>query len=578
MTVILDPAPAPTKGGLTKLPGDFPRSSAGTPYVTDPSGALVKSGHNKGLPKLLAYGRPSGFGDQIEDSYNLTKWSERKVVLGIALGDDEARAACFNLAYYADDCESAEFKAAADGVIVAAKAAAKSMLDADRGTYMHSVCLEGVGTDEGAALGIPIPVERDLAQAWRQMLADYGLHVLGVELPCVNDDLRTAGTLDAHVRLTRELRLLGPGGEVVILAAGTVLVLDLKTGKLRRKGRQLEHIQYWASYPLQIAAYAGSVPYDTDTETRGEWGYEIDQRWALLAHLNTREAIAGEPAACTLVLVDIAAGRAACDVVVAAKNWEKRTDVMTVQPPQIASGEATHPSASSDAEPQAGVGRSVSPASACPPEQENPCTSPSLTMEQASTSTSTPAETSSPTSTLPTPQRDTTSSDDSSSPSASPTPTPSAPASPSISPTSTPTTRADVLAALGYTAEHGHVLDEGDPVTPADFAVLEAAYNKVDADGQRWFQRIVKESAQASVPFGAHHNKTVRRYELYRGLIALAADGNFARDEVVRGLVSTVLDTEAALFPTLTVGHVVGVMSADEAKRFALLCDELVAT
>lgn len=558
MTVILDPAPV-AGSGLQKGRGGFLRNSADVPYVTDPDGGLVKSGQRQGEIKRLPYGSPSSFGEQIANLYSVTKWGERGVIVGmlydIGLTPKDVDDILIG------DRDSKEWKSLVDGYVVKAKNVAGLDLDKDRGTYMHRVVLEDRSNPaEADALGIPLAVQYDLLGAFDLMRYDYGLELIVIEAACVNDPLRLAGTTDAHVRLTRDLRLIGPGGEIVELAAGTVLVLDLKCGRLRldRQGR----IEYWRDYPIQIAAYAGSVPYDTETETRGEWGYEIDQRWALLAHLNTREAIAGEPAACTLVLVDIAAGRAACDVVVAAKNWEKRTDVMTVQPPQIASGGVT-PSASSDAEPQAGVGRSVSPASACPPEQENPW--PTTTTSPRVTSTTPPTTTS--------PEPSTATSTATSRTSATPSSGSATPSTPSSS-----STRADVLADLGYTAEHGHILDEGDPVTPADFAVLEAAFNKVDANGQAWFKRLVKESAQASVPFGAHDTKTVRRYELYRGLIALAADGNFARDEVVRGLVSTVLDTEAALFPTLTVGHVVGVMTADEAKRFALLCDELVAT
>ena len=39
---------------IERRPGDFYRSKAGTPYVSDPSGALVKSGPRKGEPKRLA--------------------------------------------------------------------------------------------------------------------------------------------------------------------------------------------------------------------------------------------------------------------------------------------------------------------------------------------------------------------------------------------------------------------------------------------------------------------------------------------------------------------------------------------
>src|SRR5436190_7707666 len=120
---------APTE----RQPGQLRRSRQGTPYVADPSGAPVKSGERKGMPKMLAYGRPSGFGKAIEDGYNLAKWSERQVALGIGLDYADACAAlaqstlataCAALAGL--DRETKEFREAADGVIAEAKRIAKS--------------------------------------------------------------------------------------------------------------------------------------------------------------------------------------------------------------------------------------------------------------------------------------------------------------------------------------------------------------------------------------------------------------------------------------------------------------------
>jgi hypothetical protein len=72
------------------------------------------------------------------------------------------------------------------------------------------------------------------------------------------------------------------------------------------------------------------VPYDPDTDTRGEWPFEIDQRWAIIAHLDVLTALNEGEAVCRLILLDLEAGRAAGDLCVAAREWQKRTDVFSL--------------------------------------------------------------------------------------------------------------------------------------------------------------------------------------------------------------------------------------------------------
>lgn len=103
--------------------------------------------------------------------------------------------------------------------------------------------------------GIPDTVSpEDIARGWLQLLDDNGLEVVACEAKVVNDDLRLAGTLDRLVRLTRPLTF----GDVTI-AKGSVVVLDIKSSKLHADDDGLP--SYWASYPIQIYAYAAGVPY-----------------------------------------------------------------------------------------------------------------------------------------------------------------------------------------------------------------------------------------------------------------------------------------------------------------------------
>ena len=296
--------------GLQRGRGGFLRSANDVPYVSDPSGVVVKSGARKGEVKRLAYSSTSGFGTLIENRGSLEKWSERKAVEGL-LADPSI------LARVPDEFTAADL----DRCVVQAKQAARAWLAADRGTHVHTIT-EHVDTDrewshllaDGAALDIDHDTQRRAADAWAQMRAANGLEVLAVETAVVDDEWRCAGTLDRVVRCTRDLTFARKSGEVVTIPAGTVVVLDIKPGSLR------------LSHSIQIASYAASVPYDTEAETRGEWDHGgIDRTHALIAHLNI------EAGTCELVYVDIAAARShGGAVVVAAKDWERRTDVFSV--------------------------------------------------------------------------------------------------------------------------------------------------------------------------------------------------------------------------------------------------------
>lgn len=218
-------------------------------------------------PAWELYGRPSGFGELIDNAYALIKWKERQVALGIAMqpdvlreldgveGDDEERAALDRIANTAHDV-------------------AGSDIAADRGTWVHALTEVGRG-GVGVIPSHLLPEEcfevtadqaLAIARGWVELLADNGLTVLASEQAVVNDELRLAGTLDRVVQLERDLHF----GDATV-PAGSVVVLDIKTSKLHADDDGLPG--YWSQYPIQIAAYAGSAPYvfDGDDEFRAEW-------------------------------------------------------------------------------------------------------------------------------------------------------------------------------------------------------------------------------------------------------------------------------------------------------------------
>jgi len=127
--------------GLQIGRGGFLRDRKGRPWVTDPTGALVKSGERKGEIKRLMYGSPSNFGKTIENTTNLQKWGERRLALGIGLslagGDYELLELCHGLARL--DVDSDEYKTLADQIVVRSKEIAEANLAANRGTHTHAL-------------------------------------------------------------------------------------------------------------------------------------------------------------------------------------------------------------------------------------------------------------------------------------------------------------------------------------------------------------------------------------------------------------------------------------------------------
>lgn len=320
----VDPFQGPT--GIQPGRGGFPRDSRDVPYVTDPTGATVKSGARKGEPKRLRYSSTSGFGRQIENPTNLVKWAERKIIEGLATDPTL-------LDRYDPELGNA------DSVVAAAKQAADANRAADVGTHIHWLLeLYDLGHTivdalaDGVELGLTNQQQVAVIDAWKVALAVTGIEVLEVERAVVDDAWRCAGTLDRIVRCTRDLHFVTDDGREATIPAGTVVVLDVKTGSLR------------LTHAIQTASYAQAVPYDTAAETRGVWPWPIDQTHALIAHVDVRAGTVG------FIHVDLVAGRehgGAC--VVQAKAWEARADVFAKT--SVAVSVPADPASSSAVEP-----------------------------------------------------------------------------------------------------------------------------------------------------------------------------------------------------------------------------------
>lgn len=519
--------------GIARGRGGFMRGANDVPWITDPSGAVVKSGARKGEPKRLAYGSPSNRGKQIENTTNLVKWGERRVVLGIG-ATPELVEMCAGLVGL--DVDSDEYKTLADSIIIKAKDAAKANLAAERGTHGHALTEDHDGdrdwiarAEAGEVLGLDLEVQQALVDAWRDMLERTGLEILAVEASCVDDTWRLAGTLDRIARTTKPLRFALPGGEIREVPAGCVLVLDVKSGQRRtdRSGA----VMYWQSYAIQIASYAQAVPYDTEAETRGEWPWVIDQDHALIAHLDIEGALARKPE-CDLVYVDLRAGREhGGECVVMAKQWEARRDLFSVAmlPDEIAVSAPTPPDA-----PATTAAGPAEPTTAAEPHTG------ADTAPTASERAGDPAPADAP--------------GDATTGEVAP------PASPVVA---TPQQQVEAVRA--------RPADEGVAVDDPTFDVLQRAYQALAAEGRAWIASLTEQATRGLVPFHTRGHRTARRFEIVRALVLLAQRGDHD-DETVRGLLEPIIG-DCAQFPSVPVGHLVGSLSATEAAQFSGLVD-----
>ncbi|MDO5091809.1 MAG: hypothetical protein Q4D79_00045 [Propionibacteriaceae bacterium] len=263
-------------------PVEAQRDRFGRPLVIPPGG---------GQP--IPYTRCTTFIDALEDKYNLQKWMQRMVAVGIGLRPD-LHASAASLAPDPDDN-----KASLDELCKTAKASAKATI----GTALHGwVERLNRGEDPG-----PVPAQ------WQPHIDAYRTKVLPqlgqprtVEAFCVNDELQVGGTPDLITPLGMELqRQLGRDGAVVC---------DLKTGP--------NTLRYGAlKVAMQLAVYAHSHLYDPETGKRTPHGAHTDKGLVI--------ALDSDTADLALHWVDLEAGWEAVQVCARVRDWRKRKDLLT---------------------------------------------------------------------------------------------------------------------------------------------------------------------------------------------------------------------------------------------------------
>ena len=226
--------------------------------------------------KPVAYTRCTTYVGCLEDTYNLARWQQRMVALGLASRPDLLLA----VSAHRDD------KTQLNRICSDAQEAAAAHAAATTGTALHALTDR---LDRGLPLGvIPEAYQADLA-AYEKETAE--LAPVEIEAFTVLDTLQIGGTPDRVV----EFR-------------GSRYIADVKTGS----------IQYGiGKIAMQLAVYSRSSLYDPATAERT--GLGVDQNNAIVIHLPAGEG------RCELHWVNIAAGWEAVQLATKVRTWRARS-------------------------------------------------------------------------------------------------------------------------------------------------------------------------------------------------------------------------------------------------------------
>jgi len=266
---------------------DFRRIGKGIPYVIGPSG------------KRERYSRSSNGGKILDDESNLTDWKLRTVIAGAAQRPElMAAASVLDI-----DKDKKALRDIAEKCLVAGKGERRSVI----GTAVHAMFDHLDRHDDWTAP----PNFAELCDAYVQMQTDWGFVCEDIEIHCINDRFRLAGTLDRRYRTTKTL--VAPDGTIIPI--GSYLVVDHKTGK------ELEYAA--GSYCTQLAAYVDSMRYDVVTDERTPFDPPNVSDWALIVHADS----AGTRI--DVYWVDIESGRKGLLLANQVKDWRRRSDLLT---------------------------------------------------------------------------------------------------------------------------------------------------------------------------------------------------------------------------------------------------------
>ena len=115
-------------------------------------------------------------------------------------------------------------------------------------------------------------------------------------------------------------------------------------------------------------------------------------------------------------------------------------------------------------------------------------------------------------------------------------------------------------------------VDEGADIGDGDIAAIRSALEGLDPSARSWVTAI---GARIRLDPSTGGVASVRRFELLRGLIALAG-GGFDDEDVLRGAVGVIIGDDAHRY-AIEADRLVASLGVDDAARFARICDVIAA-
>jgi hypothetical protein len=258
----------------------------------------------------VAYTRASTLGKAIEDTYHLSKWLQRSVAYGLSRRPDLI-ALVASIA-----TNEGEDRKPLDELCEKAHEAARGNQGANVGTAIHKLSER---VDAGEDLSYLPALLLEAIEAYRNWMRYF--EVLATETFVACDAVQTAGTFDRVVRSLVDLHFRHPVRGNVVIPAGTIMIVDLKTGKA-------ESAKYWGpTYGVQQAVYQGGDPYTPSGRITWEQllgpGVVPSDEWAILLHIPS-----DSPQDAGLVVVDLALGREMADLCLEIRNARKNKALM----------------------------------------------------------------------------------------------------------------------------------------------------------------------------------------------------------------------------------------------------------
>lgn len=220
----------------------------------------------------VPYQRVSSYGDVLDDTFNLRKWGERHVALGLVDRPDLLNQVAANRTEELSSTDEKKRKSAINKLCDEAKEAAGVSKSANTGTALHKIT-ERIDRGEDVPV-MPDPYQGDVVAFTN---ATMMLEPVSVERFLVCDELKAAGTTDRLYRI----------GDTDVLTIG-----DTKTGKSLAFGA--------TKIAVQLAIYSRSVGYDPATGERTI--LNIDQDRGMIVHLPAGTGT------CELLWIDIRRG------------------------------------------------------------------------------------------------------------------------------------------------------------------------------------------------------------------------------------------------------------------------------